>query len=273
MYTQVGLWPPHPRLNRFRVVWTDRHGGVSTGAYGSLNMSLAVGDDRRSVILNRQRLAAVIGISAASCVWCAQNGEAKVREVGPDDYGRGLTDPAEALADADGMVAQYASVGSDSKTLVMLGADDLMLALVDPAVGVGGVFHFGWREIVAGLPDRAVEMMVKCGAQMANVRGFASPHACADRLEVSEDVRRECIQKYGMWVEMLFRQSAPRKYLFDLQALLVARLTAAGMPQANLQTSLECTISRTDLLFSETFARKAGHSTGRQALLLVLDPG
>ncbi|HTL51672.1 MAG TPA: polyphenol oxidase family protein [Planctomycetota bacterium] len=272
MYTLVGLWPPHPGLARFRLVWTDRHGGVSSGPYGSLNLSLTVGDERRSVIVNRQRLAAALGISAASCVWCEQNGQAKVREVAAADFGRGLTDPAEALADCDGMVATAAAAGLESKALFLLGADDLMLALVDPEAGIGGVFHFGCRELLAGLPDRAVEALVKAGAQMARIRGFASPHACAERLEVHEDVRKECIQKYGMWVEMLFRQTGPRKFLFDLQGLLVARLTAAGMPQANLQTSLECTISRTDLLFSETYARKAGHSTGRQGLLLILDP-
>lgn len=272
MYTLVGFWPPHPALHRFRVVWTDRNGGMSTGSFGSLNLSLSVGDERRRVIMNRHRLCGAIGLSASNCVWCEQNGQAKVRQVGPDDYGRGLTDAAEALADCDGMVARLSDIGHDSKALFLLGADDLMVALVDPAAGIGGVFVFGWREVLGGAPDRAIEALQTAGASLANVRAFGSPHACADRLEVGEDVFKACREKYGMWVEMLFRQSGNRKFFFDLQGLVLARLTAAGMPQAHWQSSLECTISRTDLLFSEAHARKAGHSTGRQGLLLVFDP-
>ena len=40
------------------AVVTTRHGGVSTGAYGSLNLGVHVGDDPAAVAENRRRLAA-----------------------------------------------------------------------------------------------------------------------------------------------------------------------------------------------------------------------
>ncbi|MGH7144857.1 MAG: laccase domain-containing protein [Planctomycetota bacterium] len=279
MYTLIGLWPPHPGLERFRVAWTDRLGGVSTGPFASLNLSLAVGDERRRGILNRRRVCVALGLPPTNTVWCDQNGDGKVRVVQPSDLGRGLTDAAEAIPNCDGMIAALADFAPeqpggvrDSFGLALLAADDLMLALVDPVAGVGGVFHFGWRDCLAGGPDLAVEALLARGANPAALRGFAAPHACSDRLEVPDDLRLQCKEKYGLWTDMLFRPAGSRKVLFDLQGLVVARLTAAGMPPAHLISSLECTISRTDLLFSESHARKAGHSTGRQGLFLVFDP-
>jgi hypothetical protein len=44
------------------AVVTTRHGGVSTGAYGSLNLGGHVGDDPAAVAENRRRLAAALGV-------------------------------------------------------------------------------------------------------------------------------------------------------------------------------------------------------------------
>ena len=50
---------PDWRLPRVRVLSTTRGGGVSQGAYASLNLALHVGDDQHAVTENRRRLRGV----------------------------------------------------------------------------------------------------------------------------------------------------------------------------------------------------------------------
>lgn len=56
--------PDWPAPARVRAASTQRGGGVSRGAYASLNLSATVGDDPRSVARNRRRLAAMLGLPA-----------------------------------------------------------------------------------------------------------------------------------------------------------------------------------------------------------------
>ncbi|HET7559640.1 MAG TPA: laccase domain-containing protein, partial [Limnochordia bacterium] len=59
-----------PSLDRLGVphAFTHRTGGVSTGAYDSLNLGLHVGDDPARVAANRGRVARALGAPLASWV-------------------------------------------------------------------------------------------------------------------------------------------------------------------------------------------------------------
>ena len=68
---------------------TARVGGVSSGAYSSLNMSLTVGDDPDCVLENRRRVAAAFGASLEDFVYARQVHGSGVHVVGEQDRGRG----------------------------------------------------------------------------------------------------------------------------------------------------------------------------------------
>ena len=68
---------------------TARDGGVSSGPYATLNLSLSVGDDPARVLENRRRLAAAFGASPGDVVFARQVHGAGVRIVGPADRGSG----------------------------------------------------------------------------------------------------------------------------------------------------------------------------------------
>jgi len=55
-----------------RAAFTTRRGGVSRGAYRSLNLAYRVGDAARAVAANRRRLAAALGIAPGACVEAEQ---------------------------------------------------------------------------------------------------------------------------------------------------------------------------------------------------------
>src|SRR6266568_7068488 len=68
---------------------TARSGGVSSGPYATLNLSLSVGDDPASVLENRRALAAGFGAAPGDFVFAGQVHGVGVRVVGEADRGRG----------------------------------------------------------------------------------------------------------------------------------------------------------------------------------------
>ena len=83
---------------------TARSGGVSSGPYATLNLSLSVGDDPANVLENRRRLAAVLGASPDDFVFARQVHGAGVRVVGEADRGSGAFSLDDAIDGADALV-------------------------------------------------------------------------------------------------------------------------------------------------------------------------
>ena len=86
---------------------TARSGGVSSGPYATLNLSLTVGDDPGCVLENRRRLAAAFGARLDGFVFARQVHGAGVRVVGEADRGSG----AFSLDDAIGKCRRSAAAG------------------------------------------------------------------------------------------------------------------------------------------------------------------
>ena len=133
------------------VAVTTRHGGMSVTPYDTLNLGLHVGDRPDAVVGNRARAAAAFGVGLDTLVFARQVHGASAALVGPDDRGRGTTAEDDAIPDTDILVTTTPGV-----TLVILVADCVPLALVDPDAGVLAAVHAGWRGTAAGAVGRAL---------------------------------------------------------------------------------------------------------------------
>src|SRR3984957_11112460 len=96
-------WPALDASGAVAAV-TAREGGVSSGPYATLNLSLSVGDDPARVLENRRRLAAALGTDPGDFVFARQVPGAGVRIVGPADRGSGAFTLEDAVPDADALV-------------------------------------------------------------------------------------------------------------------------------------------------------------------------
>ena len=162
---------------------TTRHGGVSRPPYDTLNLGLQVGDDPSAVVTNRSRAAAAFGAALGDLVFARQIHGAAAAHVTPDDAGRGTTSEEDALPATDIVVTSVADV-----TLVILVADCVPIALVDPAAHVLAAVHAGWRGTAAGVVTAALRTMARYGAQPERVRAFLGPAVAPDRYEVGREV-------------------------------------------------------------------------------------
>ena len=171
---------------------TARDGGVSSGPYATLNLSLSVGDDPARVLENRRRLAAALGARPADFVFARQVHGAGVRIVGEADRGSGAFRLDDAIADTDALVTTSPGV-----VLAILTADCVPIVLHDPVAGVLACVHAGWRGTVARVCAAAVAAMTSLGSRPADVIAGLGPAASPARYQVGPDVHHAVTQAFG----------------------------------------------------------------------------
>jgi YfiH family protein len=258
-------WPALDASGADAVV-TARSGGVSSGPYESLNLSLSVGDDPGFVRENRRRLAAAFGVTSGDFVFARQVHGAGVRVVADADRGSGASSLDDALDGADALVTTSPGV-----VLAILTADCVPVVLHDPVAGVLACVHAGWRGTVAGVTAAALAAMQRLGARPSDVTAGIGPAIGADRYQVGPDVHEAVTRTFGPAAAGFIRPdpSAPGRWLLDLWAANRHALRQAGVPGPRIHTTDIPTGPDPGHFFSDRTARPCG----RLALVARLRPG
>ncbi len=243
------------------VAVTTRVGGVSAAPYDTLNLGLHVGDDAAHVVVNRERAATAFGAGLDELVFARQvHGAAAVR-VGSDEAGRGARAEDDAVGDADVVVTTTPGL-----TLVILVADCVPLALVDPVARVLAVVHAGWRGTAAGVVGAALDAMRDEGGEAARVRAWVGPGAAAERYQVTDEVR-DALAGAVRPEELddgVARPDGPGHWLVDLAAANRQQLRGRGVA---VERICDCGVTTADDRF---FSDRAARPCGRFALLARL---
>ena len=153
-----------------------RQGGVSSGPYASLNCSLSGGDARDAVLENRARAARAYRRRTGSPGW-PHAGARRRGGRGDDTVGRRQRSARRRDGDDRPDIA-----------LGIITADCAPILLADPAAGVAGAAHAGWRGAVAGVIEATVAAMVGLGADPAAIVAAIGP--CIG--QASYEVGRRC---------------------------------------------------------------------------------
>ena len=212
---------------------TARSGGVSSGPYASLNLSLSVGDDPRCVLENRRRLAASFGASPADFVFAGQVHAAAVRVVGEPDRGRGSSSLEDAVPGTDALVTTSPAV-----VLAILTADCVPIVLHDPVAGVLACVHAGWRGTAAGVAAAAVAAMQALGSRPSDVIAGIGPAIAPARYQVGPDVHQAVTRALGSAASAVMRpDSVPGHWHLDLWAANRLALREVGVPDPQIHTT------------------------------------
>jgi YfiH family protein len=234
---------------------TARAGGVSSGPYATLNLSLTVGDDEECVLENRRRLAAAFGARQADFVFARQVHGAGVRIVGDADRGSGAYTLDDAIPDVDALVTSTPGV-----VLAILTADCVPIVLHDPLAGVLACVHAGWRGTVAGVCAAAVAAMQTLGSSRADIIAALGPAMSPDLYQVGPDVHQAVTQSFGPAAPALLRpDSHDGRWLLDLWSANRLALQEAGIPAAQIHvTDIPTGPAGHDCFFSDRAARPCG---------------
>jgi YfiH family protein len=224
-----------------------RQGGVSSGEFDSLNVSVSTGDTADNVKKNRSIVAQSLG--GAPLVTLKQVHSTRV-----------VTIEAGALPDraieADALVTRRGDI-----LIGVLTADCAPLLLVDPHAGIIGAAHAGWAGAVNGILENTVTAMEALGGQRRNILLAVGPTISGKNYEVGEEFKAKALAANPAAADAFFTPPGGKAH-FDLPAFLVSDAQRIGLPAAD-NLSL-CTYAQPDAFFSHRYATHKGTRTGRQ---------
>jgi YfiH family protein len=257
----VMTWPAFDDFD-LDVVMTTRHGGVSTGVYGSLNVGLHVGDEDNLVVENRRRAAGAVGAPLEDLVICNQTHGRGVHIATGADRARGTTSLRSAVDGIDALVTTKPGL-----VLTMMVADCVPIALYSPPAHVAAAVHSGWRGTVVRVTQAAVEAMVELGAAPQDIVAGLGPAVAPDRYKVGPEVMEAAVECFGGDTDDVLRASGDETWLFDLWEANRRILVEAGLDMDNIHTA-RIPSGGDGPFFSDRDARPCG----RNALLVRIRP-
>jgi hypothetical protein len=226
----------------YRVAFSTRIGGVSEGAFSTLNLGIITEDDPARVVVNRTRLCDAVGADPDGATMAWQRHGRTVTRAQP----RGIVTPGTVYDHCDGLWSD-----EPGRAMLLLTADCLPIAIarangLRPAVGI---LHVGWRGLLAGI--------VAAGVRALGARSLVAaigPGIGPCCYEVGEEVASPFREAFG--------EDVCREGKLDLWMSAERALRAAGVENVD-RTDL-CTFCHAERFFSH---RRDEGRTGRQGVI------
>lgn len=173
-------------------------------------------------------------------------------------------DSAEGRPVADAVVTATPGV-----VLGIVTADCGPILFADPAAGVVGAAHAGWRGAVDGVLENTIAAMEALGATRANIAAVLGPTIAQPSYEVDPAFRsRFPADAARFFAPAPAREGVPRWH-FDLPAFIMARLAAAGL--SKIADTGRDTFSHVARYHSHRRSTQAGEANyGRQISMIAL---
>lgn len=236
-------------LLRSSHLFSDRHGGVSTGAFAGLNLDDR-SDDPALVSENRRRLCRALGFEPSQL--------ARLNQV----HGTEIITVSQA-----GVWTGDALVSSTKGLLLAIGtADCYPILLEDPEVGVIGAVHAGWKGTLGRLVQATVQAMTTLGARTEHIRAAVGVGICGECYAVGDDVARQ-FEAAGLAKALISPDHTQSQIHLDLQQANRQILEETGVQQQHIWQAKGCS-TEPDFY---SFRRDKG-TTGRMWAVIGLLP-
>ena len=240
---------------RVRHGFFTRQGGVSPGIYTSLNCGYGSSDQASNVTENRRRALALIGLPAEALATTYQIHSADVVDVTKPW-------PLDARPRVDAMVTTRPGIALGIGT-----ADCAPVLLADPAAGVIGAAHAGWRGAVNGVVEAVVRSMIERGAEPARIRAAVGPCIAQASYEVGPEFPAPFLQQDPENRSFFVPSKCAGHFMFDLPGYVVSRLQRLGIGEAMAVAHDTC--AEVDMFFSYRRTTLAGEKDYGRGLSVI----
>lgn len=253
--------PSFEKTHLVKHGFSTRVGGVSRGAYQSLNLGLKKADEKDRVMENYRLLCDALGIDMNNLVASDQVHGDDIYEVLLQDRGKGIKRESDII-NKDALMTKQKGVA-----LVTYYADCVPLLFLDVGTPAIALAHAGWRGTVKKIGQKTVSQMVKkFGSHPENILVGIGPCIKSCCYEVDEPVVQEFKRAFS-YLEELIEDKGGGHWMLDLVKANKKQLEDAGIKPQNITVSHYCTSCSNDLFFSY----RADHGkTGSLAAVIEL---
>lgn len=236
--------------------FTTRMGGVSEGAFGSLNLGWNRGDTPENVVKNYHILAEEMGFSTDKLVLTRQTHSDIVRKVTAADA-CGFDN--HNYPECDALITNQHDCA-----LAIFTADCTPILLWDPKTGAVGAAHAGWRGTASKIAAKTAQAMISAyGCRGEDIRAAIGPNIAQCCFETDEDVPLAMEKAYGTAVKDFITQKG-NKYYVNLKEINAMTLREMGVRHIDIST--ECTVCQCHRFWSH---RVTGGVRGSQGAIIV----
>lgn len=241
--------------------FTSRHGGVSSGEFGSLNCGLHVEDIHEDVVTNRHKLAEALHVDLQQCTYAEQVHGNKVLKVTRSHAGAGIDSRERAIQATDAFITNESGL-----FLHVMFADCVPLYFYDPVGRVVGLAHAGWKGTVLQIATHTLNLMhQEYGTKAEHVMAAIGPSIQGCCYEVNDTV----VSQFSSLMQKLdisnteangnipiYESKQNGKYNLNLQQMNRQIMIKAGIMPSHIEMSSLCTSCRSDIFF--LIAKKRG---------------
>ena len=243
--------------------FSGRTGGVSEGAWSSLDMGLHVGDDPQAVVENRRRFLGALGLDVNRLCTPQQVHGDHVARVSVKEAGRGAFDYADSIPQTDALITDERDL-----PLLLCFADCTPILFADPVHHAVGAAHGGWKGTFARIVMKTAKAMHESfGTNPNDLYAVIGPAIGPCCYEVDDKLAARFAAKFPEWQDKIIedRGKTGHKQL-DLWETNYLQLLAAGLKPEHIGRADYCTSCHHDIYFSY---RADGGKTGRLAAVIA----
>ncbi|HEY3496195.1 MAG TPA: peptidoglycan editing factor PgeF [Polyangiaceae bacterium] len=237
----------------FRHAFFARGGGVSEGAYESLNFSITVGDAPERVARNFELAAKALGVENDRIRYLSQVHGAGALAVDGSESAE-----AARLWEGDAVASREPTLACSVRT-----ADCVPILVADRASGSACAIHAGWRGVVRGVVEAGVALLRELSGARGDLLAAVGPHIRQAAFEVSEEVAAEL--EAVSPVPDVVSHDALRPHV-SLARIVRGKLLALGLREEHIDDVGGCTLSEPERFFS---FRRDGKVGGRHLSAIV----
>lgn len=239
---------------------TTRHGGVSTGAYGTFNINSYCGDSPEHVEANLLALADELHIAPDHIILPHQVHGVQCRHIDSDFFSRSIAERKQLTEQTDCVMTDCKGVCIGVST-----ADCIPILLYDAAHHAAAAIHAGWRGTLQRIAYKAaLEMQRHYGSAPNQLLAVIGPGISLRNFEVGQEVYDQFLQQGNDMSRIAERYA---KWHINLPLCNELQLIEAGVPKDHITQSGICTYERVSDFFS---ARRLGINSGRVYTAILL---
>ena len=252
--------------------FASRFGGVSGGAFDSLNVSLARKDENgytdapENVLENYKRALEIVGVNPENACAARQVHSCDVKRVTNADAGFGIIPERQFENGFDATLLDKNTENVDA--LCVKTADCVPILLANLKTGSVAAVHAGWRGTVGRIGEKVVAKMTELyGTNPADIKAAIGPAISVCCYEVDYPCAEHFLNLADLDSSKFVFEKGNGKYMVDLLETNRQILTASGVKAENITVSDVCTNCNSDLLWSHRATK--GHRGTMSAFMCI----